>query len=133
MNICIYSSCSSMFIVYHPYIRPQFGWWLRFYHIVFNVWLLPYRSVVCKFQFGKHDFPCKHVSINLLTNLLRFYTLQFHLTTKRYPFSTNVPYFHIPLELVEGRFVSNTCSFVRFCEPMIIKCINIKNKRNLLI
>ena len=132
-NIYIYSSCSSKFIVSHPYIRPYFDWWLRFHHVVIFFWLLRYGSVVCKFQLEKHNFPCKHASVNLSTNLLRFYMLRFQLTTERCPLSTNVLYFHIQTELVEGGCVSNTCSFVQFCWPMIIRCRNIKKKRNLLI
>ena len=135
MNIYIYSSCTSMFFVYHPYFCLHFDWWLRFCHVSIG-------SVVCKFQFEKHDFPFIHASrsewvllhdieqegqkqtgefllrpqaskannrVNFSINLLKSYMLRFHLTTKRYPLSTNVLYFHIWLELVEGRFVSNTC------------------------
>ena len=119
MNIYIYSSCSSMFFVYHPYICPHFDWWLLFHHVVILVWLWWYGSVVCKFQFEKHDFPCKHASVNLSTNVLRFYMLLFQRTTKWYPLSTNVLYFHIWLELLEDGFVSNTCNFFQFCWPMI--------------
>ena len=140
MNIYIYFSCSSMFIVYHLYIRPHFDWSLQFHHVIILVWLLRYGSVVCKFQFEKYNFPCKHASraeqvllhdieqggqkqtdefllrtqaskanssVNLSTNLLRFYMWRFHLATKRCPLSVNVLYFHIRLELVEGGFVSN--------------------------
>ena len=133
MNIYIYSSCSPMFIVYHPYICPHFDWWLQFHHIVILVWVLQNVSVVCKFQLKKHNFPYKHASINLSIDLLRLYMLRFQLTTKWCPLSTNVLYFHIQLELVEGGFVSNMCSFVQFHWPMIIRCRNIKKKRNLLI
>ena len=63
MNIYIYSSCSSMFIVYHLYIHLHFEWWLWFHHVVILVWLLWYGSLVCKFQFEKHDFPYKHASV----------------------------------------------------------------------
>ena len=152
-----------MFIVYHPYIHPSFDWWLRLYHVITFIWLLQYGSEVCKFPFEKHDFPCKNASrvervllhdieqggqkqtgefllrpqasksnssVNLSTILLRFYMLWFRLNTKRY---TNVLYFHVRIELVEGGFVSNTRSFVKFCWPMIIRGRNIKKKRNLLI
>ena len=54
---------------------------------------------------------------------------RFHLTTKWYPLSTNVLYFHIRLELVDAEFVSNTCSFVQFFGSMIIRCRNIKKKK----
>ena len=149
-----------MFIVYHPYTRPHFDWWLQFHYVVILFWLLRYRSVVYKFQFEKHDFSCKRVSraervllqdieqggkkqtgefllrpeackanssVNLSTNL-KFYILRFHLTTKGYLLSTSILYFHIQPEPVEGGFVSNMCSFVQFCLPMIIRCRIITKK-----
>ena len=147
MNIYIYSSCPSMFIVYHPYTRPHFDWWLQFHYVVILFWLLRYRSVVYKFQFEKHDFSWvllqdieqggqkqigefllrpeaskANTSINLSTNLLKFYILPFHLTTKGYLLSISILYFHIQPELVEGGFVSSMCNFVQFCLPMIIRC-----------
>ena len=151
-----------MFIVCHSYIRALFDWWLWFHQVVILIWLLWCRSLVCKFQFEKHDFPWKHTnraervllhdieqggqkqtgesllrpqtskansSVNLSTNLLRFYMLRFQLIMKRDPLSTNVLYFQIQPELVESGFVSNMCSFVQFCWPMIMRCRNIKKKK----
>ena len=107
---------------------PHFDWWLRF-HIVILVWLLQYGSVVCKFQFQKHYFSCKHASVNLSTNLPRFYMWRFHLSQPM--FCTSI--FNLSWLKVDFQQVSNTCSFVQFCWPRIIRCRNIKKKINLLI
>ena len=76
----IISSTSTYTLLVHQYFMSST---LRFHHILFNVWLLWwYTCVVCKFQFEKHNFPCKYMTINLSINLLKFYLSRFHLTNQ---------------------------------------------------